>query len=406
MKIVVQKFGGTSVATRDGREAAAKRVKEIAAEGYAVVVVVSAMGRKGDPYATDTLINMVKDIYPETSPRELDLLTSCGEIISTVVMVNTLKNLGLNSIGLTGGQAGIITDLHFTDAHILRVEPEHVLRHLKRGEVVVVAGFQGLAETGDITTLGRGGSDTTAAALGVALKAERVEIFTDVSGVKTADPRLVPEAKTLTHMTYEEIVQMAYEGAKVVHPRAVEIAMKGNVPLLVKNTFEEKSKGTLITHVSEITKAWPDMRKGRLITGVTHIENMAKVTVFVEENTPEKDLKIFELLASHGISLDMITVTPERKSFIVKDEVAEQARFLLQEAGLDVEVLLSCAKVTVVGTGMRGIPGVMANVVQALTRQNIEVLLSVDSHATISCLIRGDKLAAAVKALHKQFHLE
>lgn len=407
MRVVVQKFGGTSVATPQAREAVVQRVMEAIERGVTPVVVVSAMGRAGDPYATDTLIDLARSVFPDTAPRELDLLISCGEIISAVVMANTLKRAGLEKVVvLTGGQAGIITDRRFGDARILRVEPDHLNRHLERGDIVVVAGFQGVAETGDITTLGRGGSDTTAAALGVALRAEAVEIFSDVDGVKTADPRIVPEARTLRVVSYEEVLQMAHEGARVIHPRAVELAMRANLPLRVRNTFSSEP-GTLIAHAYESDSSRPAWRNGGAITGVTHQTGVAQVLISPPlTEQAGADVRIFRPLAEAGISVDLVTVSPERKSFVVSEADAPRAKQLLEQRGFQVRLRSGCAKVSVVGTGMRGLPGVMAGVVEALDEAGVEILQTADSHMTISCLVRGEDVERAVRALHARFALD
>ena len=222
--IVVQKFGGTCLDSQEKRQAACERIKDALSAGYKVCAVVSAMGRKGEPYATDTLISLARGVSRDVAPRELDLLVSCGEVISAVLMVQELRKRGITAMALSGGQAGIITDMCFGNANILTVNPGHVRRHLDERKVVVVAGFQGRADSGDITTLGRGGSDTTAMALGAALDAAYVEIYTDVQGIMTADPHVVASAKTIPLVSYEEVSQLAWEGAKVIHPRAVEIA--------------------------------------------------------------------------------------------------------------------------------------------------------------------------------------
>jgi len=406
VRIIVQKFGGTSVATPEAREQVAARVMEAVNKGFSPVVVVSAMGRKGDPYATDTLIQLVKGVNPETAPRDLDLLVSCGEVISSVVLANTLQNRALEAVTLTGGQAGIITDLNFTEATIIRVEPDQVMRHLQEGKVVVVAGFQGITESGDITTLGRGGSDTTAAALGAALKAEVVEIYTDVEGIKTADPRLVPNAQTLPMITYDEICQLAHQGAKVIHPRAVEIAMRRNVPIRIRCTFTD-DPGTLIAHTVETQAGWANVANGRVVTGVTQIPGVAQVEVVSGTLPPDDptELRIFRALADGGISVDMITVLPERKIFIVKEEVVGKAARILEPFNLKVRITSGCAKVSVVGSGMRGVPGVMARVVEALYRNGIRILQTTDSHTTISCLVKQEDMGEAVRALHEAFDL-
>ena len=286
MKIIIQKFGGTSVATPLQRETAARKVIEAQANGYSPVVVVSAMGRKGEPYATDTLLGLIKDMHEEADPREQDLVMSCGEIISAVVMTQTLRGIGCQAVGLTGGQAGIITDESFGNTRILEVHPGRVMDYLREGKVVVVAGFQGISKNGEVTTLGRGGSDTTAAALGVALGAESVEIYTDVEGVMTADPKMVPEAKPLTVVSYSEIVEMAHLGAKVVHPRAVEIAMEGGLPIRIKSTFSD-APGTLVCD-SSIASKKTVIRSDRVARGVAHLTNIAQVRLDRQHDVNEE----------------------------------------------------------------------------------------------------------------------
>lgn len=247
------KFGGTSVATAKARMQSALKVVSAKEQGYKPVVVVSAIGRKGDPYATDTLLNMLREIDPgvPAEPREIDLLAACGEILSSVIFAHTLKTLGHAAMSFRGGQAGIRTDGVYTNARIVGINPVSLFRSISEGNIPVVCGFQGVYVSGDgapggeLTTLGRGGSDTTASAIGAALKAHAVEIFTDVEGVKTADPDMVPQAPTLRKVTYDEVAEIAHLGAKVVHPRAAEIAMKFDIPLWVKSTFSD-DEGTEI----------------------------------------------------------------------------------------------------------------------------------------------------------------
>ncbi len=379
----------------------AERVVSAIREGYSPVVVVSAMGRAGEPYATDTLIRLASDVSSEIESREMDLLVSCGEIVSSVMMAGTLRSKGVDARVLTGGQAGIITDGSFSDARIIRVEPALILKWLRENSTVVVAGYQGLAETGDVTTLGRGGSDVTATALGAALDAEVVEIYTDVDGIKTADPRLVPDARTIEVLAYDEICQMAHEGAKVIHPRAVEIAMQRRIPLRIKCTFSD-SQGTLVTYAVEGTQAWPDPRSLRPVSGVTHLSNMAQVVVGPGERS---DLGFFRLLANVSISVDMINVTGGLRAFIIKGDLAARAEQTLRDSGYDARVTTGLSKVSVVGYGMRGIPGVMANVVEALEHAGVGIIQTADSHVTISCLVKEQDTEAAVRALHGRFSL-
>lgn len=406
MKVLVQKFGGTSVSTPELRQKVAQKIARNVQEGYATVVVVSAMGRDGDPYATDTLLGLARKASPETGKRELDMLMACGEIMSGVILVSTLIAQGCNAVFLTGGQAGIITDNSFGDARILKVEPQRIWHYLKQNNVVVVAGFQGVTEDGEITTLGRGGSDTTAAALGVALGAEAIEIYTDVDGIMTADPRIVKDARLLDVITYNEICQFAQSGAKVIHPRAVEIAMQQNIPLRVKNAFND-SPGTLVTNRGEMMEQGTTIYSDRPITGITQIANITQLKIWTRD-LPDRqgaELKIFKALALAGVSVDFINVNPEVVMFTVAGEVADKAVQILQNMNIYPEVLPDCAKVSAVGAGMAGIPGVMASIVEALTGEGIQILQSSDSHTTIWCLVRKDDMEKAIRALHRQFGL-
>ncbi len=246
MRILVQKFGGTSVATKESRNFVYKKIEDAVNSGCPLIVVVSAMGRTGDPYATDTLLNLLKNEYPSVSKRELDVIFSCGENISGTLITSNLQKRGYKSIYLTGAQAGIITDDNYTDAKIIRIENENIISLLKDGYIVVVGGGQGISERGDTTSLGRGGSDTTACALGVSVTAEEIDIFTDVEGIMTADPRMVEDAVLLDEISYKDCCNLANKGAKVIHPRAVEVAMTNpEIKLYVRSTFSEHP-GTLI----------------------------------------------------------------------------------------------------------------------------------------------------------------
>lgn len=396
MKIIVQKFGGTSVATPEGREQAARRVIQAKEEGFAPVVVVSAMGRRGEPYATDTLIDMVRAIENDVAPRELDLLVSCGEIISTVVMVQTLQKLGHEAVALTGGQAGICTDENHNNAQILHIDPQQIFKYAEAGRIVVVAGFQGAAQDGSITTLGRGGSDTSATALGSALHADVVEIYTDVDGVMTVDPRMVPGAPVLDALTYREVCEMAYQGAKVIHPRAVEAAMEGNVPIKVKNTFSD-ADGTLIAGNAD----------ERVITGLAHLANLAQIGVeLTDETTASKTkVKVFKVLAEAKINIDLIQVTSEEIHVTVTNDLTEKAMSALKGAGFAPHKHEGCAKVSLIGAGMMEVPGVMARAMESLDRADVHVIQTSDSEITISFLIKEAELNKAVKALYEEFGL-
>ncbi|KLU63446.1 aspartokinase [Peptococcaceae bacterium CEB3] len=406
MRVLIQKFGGTSVATAERRKQVAVKVSEAVSEGYSPVVVVSAIGRAGDPYATDTFLNLVRGVYPDVPRRELDLLMSCGEIISGAVMVSTLHSMGFESVLLTGGQAGIITNDNFGEARIIRVEPKEILEYLEHGVIVVVTGFQGVSEGGQVTTLGRGGSDTTASALGVALEAEAIDIYTDVEGIMTADPRIVEDAQILDTVTYTEITQLAHEGAKVIHPRAVEIAMQRNIPLRIKSTFSD-APGTLVSCLQPDMSAGTDITGDRLITGIAHTPNVTQIKLTMQDSQDVRgeQKKIFKAMALAEVSVDFISVQPESVLYTVRDEVADKATEILQNMGFKPSIIRGCAKVSIVGAGIAGVPGVMAKLVEALSEAGVDILQSADSHATIWVLVRQENMVGAVQALHKKFRL-
>ncbi|TCS83000.1 aspartate kinase [Tepidibacillus fermentans] len=403
MGIIVQKFGGTSVATKESRERVIKHIKAELTSGNQVVVVVSAMGRKGDPYATDTLIEHIKQNDNQLQKREMDLLLSCGEIISAATLSSMLNAQGIDNTVLLGGQAGIITNDNFSNAQIKTIHPKRIYEGLKQNKVVIVTGFQGMTDQGDITTLGRGGSDTTATALGVALHADMVDIFTDVNGIMSADPRIVQNPEHLKVVTYDEICHLAYQGAKVIHPRAVEIAMEEQIPIRVRSTFSN-DEGTLVTSLTEVKKRTQKSEiNERIITGIAHVPNIAQIKVFAKEGQYDLQLKVFNAMAEHKISVDFINVNPIGVVFTVHEEDLDQALKILSNMNYEPQVIRNCAKISIIGAGMAGVPGVMAKIVKALTENDIQILQSADSHTTIWVLVHGENMKKAVSALHQTF---
>ncbi|CAM4274918.1 aspartate kinase [Paenibacillus endophyticus] len=402
MRILIQKFGGTSLSTNDAREHVIEHITRERNDGFAIVVVVSAMGRKGDPYATDTLLQMIRDNGDSLPARERDMLLGCGEIISAAALCSLLHASGISSVVLTGGQAGMMTDEQYGHARIKEIRPEKVLAHLREGTVVIITGFQGSTAHGDTTTLGRGGSDTSATALGAALRAEMVDIYTDVNGILTADPRIVEEAKPLPVVSYAEICNMARQGAKVIHPRAVEIAQQARIPLRVRSTFS-KETGTLVTDSAEL-KAELSV-KDRHVTGIAHVSGITQISVKAIEGRNDVQLQVFQSMAKHRISVDFINVTPSGAIYTVFDQDAERAVKVLVEAGFAPSAINGCAKVSVIGGGMNGEPGVMARIVEALTEQGISIMQSADSNTTIWVLVREADMAEALRSLHAKFEL-
>jgi len=402
MKIIVQKFGGTSVQGIETRQQAGAHIKKAIDEGYKVVVVVSAMGRKGSPYATDTLLSLIGGEKTLLTQREQDVLLACGETISSVVFTQELLGKGINAISMTGSQAGFVTNNDHTNAKILEMKCNRLLTELESHDVIVVAGFQGAAKNGDITTIGRGGSDTSAAALGAALKAEWIDIFTDVDGMMTADPRIVKKARPLSVVTYNEVCNMAYQGAKVIHPRAVEIAMQAKIPIRIRSTYTN-SPGTLVTTFTK-ENATADIKE-RLVTGIAYVPNVSQIKVTAGKDQYNLQSEVFKAMANENISVDFINISPSGVVYTVPDSTIEKAIAILESIGYEPSVIRNCAKVSVVGAGIAGVPGVTSKIVTALSEKDIRILQSADSHTTIWVLVDGNDLELAVNALHDTFEL-
>lgn len=402
MKILVQKFGGTSLSTAEARANVIEHIQDALNQEYKLVVVVSAMGRKGEPYATDTLLDLISKNGDCLPAREKDLLLCCGEFISAATLCSLLHANGIPAVALTGAQAGIHTNDDYGNAQIVSIVPNRILDLLEQGNVVIVAGFQGQTSGGDLTTLGRGGSDTSATALGAALKAEVVDIFTDVSGILTADPRIVEDAKPLDVVSYTEICNMAHLGAKVIHPRAVEMAMQAGIPVRVRSTFN-KHPGTLVTHPEAMKQS--GTLHDRFVTGIAHVPGISQIRVAAQEGAFDLQLRVFKAMARERISVDFINVNPSGVVYTVFDQETDRALKALAELGLTPLITSHCAKVSIVGGGMNGVPGIMATIVEALTDQDIQILQSADSNTTIWVLVQGEDMARAVRALHRKFNL-
>ncbi|CAM3360111.1 aspartate kinase [Marinicrinis lubricantis] len=403
MRILVQKFGGTSLATGKARKQAVHHVKRALEEQYSVVVVVSAMGRKGDPYATDTLLELVQSHGSLLQSRETDLLLSCGELISAVAFCSMLKEEGIQSTVLTGPQAGIITNGDYGNAQIVSIQTSRMMKHLDEGKVVVVTGFQGKSVTDEITTLGRGGSDTSATAIGAALHAEFVDIFTDVEGILTADPKIVKDTSRLSAVSYMEICNMAYQGAKVIHPRAVEVAMQANIPVRVRSTFSE-DEGTLVASPEHLQKKSIFVRD-RYVTGIASVSHVTQLQIMSDEGQYDLQLKVFKAMAQNNISVDFINVNPSGVVYTVFDHQVYDALRVIDELGYHAIYTSNCAKISVIGGGMNGVPGIMASIVEALTEADIQILQSADSNTTIWVLVAGEHMEKAMQALHSKFNL-
>lgn len=394
------KFGGTSVATPEGREAISRRVIASLECGVAPLLVVSAMGRAGAPYATDTLLGLVDSLPADD--RERDLIASTGELIAAVVTAHELRAAGVDARAFTGAEAGIGTDGLYGHATVTDIHPDALVAAIARGVVPVVAGFQGVAPSGELTTLGRGGSDTTACALGVALEADAVEIYTDVDGVMSADPRSCDGASVLTTIGAEELFQMARHGARVVHTPAAELALEAGLAVRVRNTFSDHP-GTLVADLATY-------QPRSVATAVSHATGVTRIRVSLPapEGTREHmaaQARIYRALADADVSVDMFTPAGDALVFTLLDGEVAAAETVLGVLGYPSETRSGLAKVTLIGAGMHGVPGVVARVAECLLGAGVTVLQTADSHTTISVLVPAGDVEHAIGALHEGFAL-
>ncbi len=398
MNIIVQKYGGTSVATEEGRKRVLERVIKAKETYDGVIVVVSAMGRYGAPYATDTLLSLIDHNINKMDPVEADLLLSTGEVISSVVLSYELKNAGLQAMAVTGSMAGIVTDENHLNAEVLHIEKDYVNALLEKGVIPVVCGFQGRTRDYKVTTLGRGGSDTSAVLVGEAFGASTVEIYTDVDGIMTADPKLCDTARTLDLVSYQEVFQMADSGAKVIHKEAVEVARRSGIKLVIKNTFSDH-KGTSIMdyHRYEDQISIND----KIITSIAHRLGRIQFSIMGELD----DDAFFKRLADVDVSIDIINIFPGFRVFTTDQDKEEAAIGVMKEFDADYSLIRDCAKVTVVGEKMTGVPGVMSKIIHGLKSEDVEILQTADSLATIACLVHDRDLEKAVRVLHKTFEM-
>jgi aspartate kinase len=401
--VIVQKYGGTSVGTAARIRRVSRRIAATVKQGHQVVVVVSAMG-----HTTDRLIALAQSVNPEPPARELDMLVANGETITAPLVAMCLEGMGVPAVSLSGLQAGVLTSAAHSKARIQDIKPVRILEELGNGKVVVVAGFQGVTEDFEITTLGRGGSDTTAVALAAALNAESCEIYTDVDGIFTADPRVVKNARKLTHIRYDEMLELAAVGARVMHPRAVEIGELYGVPIHVRSSFNE-GVGTMIV-------AQVPMEERKRVRGIAEETNVAKITVVDVPDRPGVAAAIFEPLGAAGISVDVIVQNIGRLrrtdlTFTVAESDLKTAEKLVKVAAKSIgaKKVLSAggvAKLSIVGTGMLGTPGIAGRMFKSLADAGINIEMISTSEIRITCLVARDEVQKGVRVLHKTFELD
>ncbi len=401
--MIVQKYGGTSVGTAARIRRVSERIADTVREGEQVVAVVSAMG-----HTTDRLIALAQSVNPEPPARELDMLVANGETITAPLVAMCLQGMGVPAISLSGAQAGVRTSEHHSRARIRDIKPDRVLEALRRKQVPVVAGFQGVTEDLEITTLGRGGSDTTAVALAAALRADACEIYTDVDGIFTADPRIVTSARKLTHIEYGEMLELAAVGAHVMHPRAVEIGELYNVPIHVRSSFH-RGVGTMIV-------ANVPMEDRQRVRGIAQESDVAKITVVGVRDRPGVAAAIFEPLGAAGISVDVIVQNIGRSghtdlTFSVAESELKAAEKIVKAAARSVGATrvssaAGIAKLSIVGTGMLGTPGIAARMFRALADAGINIEMISTSEIRITCLVARDQVQRGVRILHQAFELD
>ncbi|MEE2885216.1 MAG: aspartate kinase [Chloroflexota bacterium] len=407
MPLVVQKYGGSSLANVERIHSVARRIVATTDKGYQVVAVVSAMGS-----TTDKLIELAKSMSNMPSARELDLLLSTGELVSSTLLAMALKSKGLDAISLSGAQAGILTNSSHGHAKIVEVETGRVLNELEKGKTVVVAGFQGVTDQMDVTTLGRGASDTTAVAIAAGLNAERCEVFTDVDGIYTADPRIVPDARKLDEINFDEMLELASYGAKMA-PRSIEMGMVYNVPIVVSSSFHE-NQGTLIHSEVNMKTAVTEVRNR--VSGIATDTDVAKITVLGVHDRPGVSAMIFEPLAAVDISVDVIVQNASEGgetdlTFSVKRSELPRALEVVGKVSNSIStrgVVSSdnLAKVSIVGTGMREGSGYASRMFRILADNNVNIVMITTSEIRITCIIEESLLEVATKALHAGFELE
>ena len=405
MSLIVQKYGGSSVSDVQKINHVSRRIIERLEEGHRIVVVVSAMGN-----TTDQLLSLARSITDSPNPRETDVLLSTGEIVASSLIAITLSHMGVEAISLNGSQAGIITDNLHGNAMIAEINASRILKELDSGKIVIVAGFQGVGNDTDVRLLGRGASDLSAVAIAAELNAERCEIFTDVEGIYTADPRIVNDAKKIDEIGYEEMLEMASSGAKM-QPRSIELGMTFQVPILVASSFNNKP-GTLIHGGAKIMNPTVGEMRNR-VTGVPSEKNVSKITILGAIDKPGVAAEIFEPLSKAGISVDVIVQNSSNSgttdiTFTVKSDQLKEALSITQDSSSKLQINGVSSedgfgKVSIIGTGMLNVPGYASKMFEALANASVNIEMITTSEIRITCLVKEIQLDQAVRAVHSAF---
>ena len=395
MECILQKFGGTSVQTKNSRLICISKIKESIYNGNKTVVVISAIGRKNDPYSTDELLSLVSENFKKNNPLYLDNLITCGEIISSIVFTSELQSNNVNALPLIGQDIGILTDNNFGNARILNIDTSNIEKLLSENIIPVIAGFQGVTSDGNITTLGRGGSDISAVKLATALKCDRVEFFKDVDGLMTADPKLVSKAKSIEEISYEELFELSSYGNNIIHPEAVKVAMDENIPIIIKNTFNS-FKGTVINN--NISKD-EDYFKG-----MTYLKDCIQIKIFKNENlNNENYYKVFQKISDENINIDFINIFVDHKVFTIYKDDFEDIKTILNDYEIKYEIIRACSKIGIVKVNLKKISITIARLIELLHREGIEVLQTNHSNMSIWILVKNSDLEESLNIIHENF---
>lgn len=395
MEFILQKFGGTSVQTKNSRLNCINKIKQCIEKGNKLVVVISAIGRKNDPYSTDGLLSLVSENFKKNNLLHLDKLVSCGEIISSIVFSSELQANNINAIPLTGQDIGILTDNNFGNAKILNIDTSKIEDLLSKNIVPIIAGFQGVTSDGNITTLGRGGSDISAVKLASALKCDRVEFFKDVDGLMTADPKIVYSAKSIDFISYEELFELSVDGSNVIHPEAVKSAMEENLPIVIKNTFNN-FEGTTINDGS--------YNDSDFFKGMTYLKDCIQIKIFKENNIDNENYyKVFQKISIMNINIDFINIFVDHKVFTIHKNQFEIIEQILKDFNLNYEIFGECSKISIVKSNLKNISITMAKLIELLHKQNIEVLQTNHSKMNIWLLVENEKLEKSLNIIHDNF---
>lgn len=395
MGFILQKFGGTSVQTKNSRLSCINKIKKCIDDGNKLIIVISAIGRKNDPYSTDGLLSLVSENFKKNNLLYLDKLVSCGEIISSIVFSSELQANNINAIPLIGQDIGILTDNNFGNAKILNIDTSNIEDLLSRNIIPIIAGFQGVTSKGDITTLGRGGSDISAVKLASALKCDKVEFYKDVDGLMTADPKIVFNAKSIDQISYEELFELSVDGSNIIHPEAVKNAMEDNIPIVIKNTFNNFEGTTINNSLCD---------DGYFFRGMTYLKDCVQIKIFKNDNIENENYyKVFQKISIMNVNIDFINIFVDHKVFTIHKNHFDIIKRILKDYNLKYKIFSECSKISIVKSNLKNISITMAKLVELLHKQNIEVLQTNHSKMSIWLLVENQKLEESLNIIHDNF---